>query len=92
MFSLRPEHLRAARYLLGWTRQELADHAMLSETTLRNFEGGRTTRLQRRTVRDILATLEKHGVIFDETDDRAVRVVCSDGVIARRADTTTRSP
>ena len=85
MPRLTPEHIRAALYVLGWTRKELSEAAMLSETTLRHFDAGRTSSLQRRTERDLVNTLERNGIKMEETDDDDPRVVCSDGLVFRRS-------
>lgn len=38
---LSPEQCRAARGLLGWTQEELAERANVSRSTIRDFENGR---------------------------------------------------
>ena len=40
---IAPAQSRAARGLLGWSQAELAERSNLSESTLRNFEAGRST-------------------------------------------------
>ena len=39
--SLSPAQSRAARGMLDWSQTELASHANLSESTVRDFEKGR---------------------------------------------------
>jgi DNA-binding XRE family transcriptional regulator len=39
--ALTPAQCRAARALLEWTQQELADHAQVSRATIRDFELGK---------------------------------------------------
>jgi predicted transcriptional regulator len=60
---ISPRQIRAARALLGWTRTELADRALLSITTISDIERGdvdpKATTLTR-----ITTTLEKAGVEF----------------------------
>ena len=38
---LSPEQCRAARGWLGWSQEELAKHARISQSTLKDFEGGK---------------------------------------------------
>ncbi|WP_414471081.1 helix-turn-helix transcriptional regulator [Microvirga sp. M2] len=38
---LSPEQCRAARGLLDWTQEELAERANVSRSTIRDFENGR---------------------------------------------------
>jgi len=38
---MSPEQCRAARAWLDWSQQELADHASVSLSTVRDFEKGR---------------------------------------------------
>ncbi|SDG17887.1 Helix-turn-helix [Limimonas halophila] len=60
---IRSEHCRAARALLGWTQQELADQADLGLITVRNFEAGKTTP-HKGTLRLLRETFERHGITF----------------------------
>jgi len=60
---IRPEQSRAARALLGWTQQELADAADLGIVTIQKFESGQT-RPQKGTIRLIRETFEHHGITF----------------------------
>ena len=41
--SFPPAICRGARGLLGWTQEDLARHAKVGVTTIRNFEAGRST-------------------------------------------------
>jgi transcriptional regulator with XRE-family HTH domain len=41
MMILLPEQCRAARGLLNWTQAQLAEHAGVSRSTVRDFERGR---------------------------------------------------
>lgn len=63
--DIHPGQLRAARALIGWTREELADAARTTTRTLARLEAGETeARLS--TARAIRAALEDAGVIFIE--------------------------
>lgn len=61
--SLTPGQCRAARALLDWTQDDLADRAEVSRSTVRNFEGGQHE-LQRATSAAIRRALEAAGVTF----------------------------
>lgn len=55
--------IRAARALLGWTQETLADRAMVALTALKRLESDRLE--VRDTTRDaVRKALEGHGVIF----------------------------
>ncbi|CAO3425589.1 helix-turn-helix domain-containing protein [Azospirillum doebereinerae] len=55
--------IRAARALLGWTQETLADRAMVALTALKRLESDRLE--VRDTTRDaVRKALETHGVIF----------------------------
>jgi len=69
-----PAQCRAARGLLGWTQQDLADQAGLGRITIQNFEAGQT-KPQRATRHVIQETFERAGVTFiDDKDDQGVKV------------------
>lgn len=84
--GLTPIHCRAARGLLNWTQEDLANAAGLSRTMVRNFETGRSepTRISLSAMQ--MAFL-KNGVRFvfqvDEIDDVIVHGVA----LARRLST-----
>ncbi len=59
---------RAARALLGWSRKQLAQSALIAERTLVDFERGARNPLDR-TLSDIRRALEEAGVIFIDEDD-----------------------
>ena len=65
---LRPSQCRAARGLLDWTQEHLADRAGLSRSTVRDFESGRHE-LNRASSVLIVATLAEAGVILIGADD-----------------------
>ncbi len=66
--TITPEQCRAARALLGWSRQQLANSAQIAERTLVDFERGARSPLNR-TLTDIQRALEDAGVIFIDEDD-----------------------
>ncbi|WP_455171338.1 helix-turn-helix domain-containing protein [Azospirillum largimobile] len=63
--DIHPSQLRAARALVGWTREELADAAGTTTRTLARLEAGETE-ARASTARAIRAALETAGVIFIE--------------------------
>lgn len=65
--SLKPQQCRAARGLLGWTQEELADRAGVSRSTVRGFESGQHE-LLRGSAAMIRGALETAGVILIEPD------------------------
>lgn len=61
--SISPAQCRAARALLSWSQEELANKSRISRKTIADFE--RDARLQHgRTVEAVQATLEASGVEF----------------------------
>jgi transcriptional regulator with XRE-family HTH domain len=67
-FNLTPEQCRAARGLLDWTQEELAERAGISRSTVRDFEKGRHE-LHRTTEAQILLALERAGVRLIPADE-----------------------
>lgn len=67
---LTPQQCRAARGLLGWTQEELAERAGVSRSTVRGFENGQHElhRGSAAVIRDALATA---GVILIDADREA---------------------
>jgi transcriptional regulator with XRE-family HTH domain len=66
---ITPAQCRAARALLDWSQQALADGAKIGNATIRNFESGKTTP-QNATLEMIRQTLVEAGVIFiDQNGD-----------------------
>ena len=65
---LTPAQLRAARALLGWSREDLAAHSGVGVNTTKDFEiNDSNPKLE--TVRKWKRALEQAGVVFlDETE------------------------
>lgn len=61
--DIHPGQLRAARALVGWTRDELAAAAGTTSRTLARLEAGETE-ARTSTARAIRTALESAGVIF----------------------------
>jgi len=66
--SIVASQCRAARALLGWSRKQLAQSALIAERTLVDFERGARNPLDR-TLSDIRRALEDAGVIFIDEDE-----------------------
>jgi transcriptional regulator with XRE-family HTH domain len=60
---MTPSQCRAARALMNWSQEALAQRARLSVTTLRNFERGATAPIEN-NLAAIRAALEAAGVEF----------------------------
>jgi DNA-binding XRE family transcriptional regulator len=65
---LTPEQCRAARGLLDWTQEELAEQADVSRSTIRDFENGRH-HLHPATASQVVAALEQGGVLLIPSDE-----------------------
>jgi len=63
--KMTPEQCRIARELIGWSRTRLGAKAMISESTIRDFELGRRLRSVQSTSR-LQEALETAGVTFTE--------------------------
>lgn len=66
--SLTPEQCRAARGLLDWTQEFLAETAGVSRSTVRDFKGGRHD-LNRVSAGQITAAFQKAGVVLIGSDE-----------------------
>ena len=66
--ALTPAQCRAARALLDWTQDDLAERAEVSRGTIRGFEGGQHA-LQRSTAAAVRRALEAGGVLLVEADE-----------------------
>jgi transcriptional regulator with XRE-family HTH domain len=60
---IAPQQCRAARGLLDWSQQDLADEALVSVVTVRQFEAG-ANQPRRATLNVIKQALEAAGVEF----------------------------
>ncbi|MFO1037091.1 MAG: helix-turn-helix transcriptional regulator [Geminicoccaceae bacterium] len=67
---LTPQQCRAARGLLGWTQEDLAERSGVSRSTVRGFENGQHE-LHRGSAAVIRQALEAAGVILIEADAEA---------------------
>jgi transcriptional regulator with XRE-family HTH domain len=65
---LSPEQCRAARGLLDWTQEELAEQADVSRSTIRDFENGRH-HLHPTTAAQVVAALERGGTLLIPSDE-----------------------
>jgi transcriptional regulator with XRE-family HTH domain len=66
---LSSEQCRAARALLDWTQEELAERAGISRSTVRGFENGQHEP-HRASAAMIRAALEQAGVVLINADDQ----------------------
>jgi transcriptional regulator with XRE-family HTH domain len=60
---MTPAQCRAARALLDWSQQRLAEAARIGNATIRNFENGNTSP-QNATLDVLRRALENAGVVF----------------------------
>jgi transcriptional regulator with XRE-family HTH domain len=70
---IAPEQCRAARGLLGWSQQDLAQEAEVGIVTVRQLEAG-LTRPRRSTMVVVRQTLEAAGVEFIDENGGGVGV------------------
>ncbi len=70
---LTPEQCRAARGLLDWTQEDLAQKAGVSRSTIRDFEKGRHWP-HPSTATQVVAALEKGGVLLIPSDEAGAGV------------------
>jgi transcriptional regulator with XRE-family HTH domain len=61
---LTPSQLRAARGLLDWTQEVLAEQAGIAHDSIKKFENGHTKKLQERSEAALRETFEKAGLEF----------------------------
>lgn len=60
---ITPAQCRAARALLDWSQQQLAEAANVGNATIRNFEGGKSNP-QTATLDVLKRAFENNGLIF----------------------------
>ncbi len=70
---MTPAQCRAARALLDWSQQQLAEAAKIGNATIRNFEGGKSVP-QSATLDVLRRTFEAQGVEFTDGDAPGVRL------------------
>lgn len=75
--NLSPALCRAARGLLDWTQSDLAEHAEVSRSTIRDFEGHRHE-IHRATSAQLRRAFEEHAVVFVTIDDVGCGVCLKD--------------
>jgi transcriptional regulator with XRE-family HTH domain len=71
---LTPPQCRAARALIDWSQQQLADASLVGNATIRNFENGRSDP-QNSTLAALQRALEAAGVEFTNGDQLGVRLL-----------------
>lgn len=76
---ISPAQCRAARALLGWTQQDLAEAAEIGNATIRNFESGKSLP-QSATLRVLAQALQSARVEFiaDERGEGVVKLSQND--------------
>jgi len=67
MLEVQPNVCRAARALLGWDQDRLADEAHVGLTTLRNFENGKSAP-RPAILAAVRGALERGGVVLIEEE------------------------
>lgn len=66
MILLKPQCIRAARAMLDWNRNELAERAQLSPVTIANIESGKTDMANARTYEAITNAFLRFGIVFTD--------------------------
>ncbi|WP_449233561.1 helix-turn-helix domain-containing protein [Azospirillum doebereinerae] len=70
---ITPRQTRAARALLGWSRQELADRALVSLSTVRRMEEAERD-IRMSSIESVRKALEAAGVEFSNRGDDGIRL------------------
>lgn len=82
---ITPSQIKAARALLGWSQQDLADRAIVALNTVRRIEAGQgDPRVS--SVGRIQAALEAAGIEFSFGGDDGIRRAPREGAEAPRKD------
>lgn len=68
------QQIRAARALLGWSRQDLAEASDISMSALLRLEGALTDS-RSSTVNKVISTLRSAGIEFVNRDEASIGVV-----------------
>ena len=71
---ITPTLCRAARVLLGWRQEKLAELSDVGLTAIRRFETGKTTSPHRTTLKALQTTFEEAGIAFIIEDGKGVGV------------------
>ena len=66
---MTPAQLRAARALVGWSRDDLANHSGVGAGTIKDFEKINGSDPKQGTVQKWQRALEAAGVVFTDEDD-----------------------
>ena len=80
VWEIKPEHCRAARYLLGWTVSDLSRVSGVSNATIGRFERDEGAP-HARTARDLRRALEEAGVRWSDGEPATPFVKCGDGTV-----------
>jgi transcriptional regulator with XRE-family HTH domain len=70
---ITPAQCRAARALLNWSQQQLADASKAGVVTIRNFEGGKSSPINS-TLEVLRRALESAGVEFTDGNAPGVKL------------------
>ncbi len=60
--------VRAARALLGWTQEMLADKALVALTALKRMESENSLSVREDTRHQVMKALESAGIVFLDSD------------------------
>ena len=77
--------VRAARALLGWTQEGLADRALVALTALKRLEADRPLPVRDGTREAVRRALEREGIVFVATGGKI-------GVLLAQSDLPTATP
>jgi transcriptional regulator with XRE-family HTH domain len=75
---ITPRQVRAARALLGWTQEILADKALVALTALKRLESENELPVREDTRHQVVKALEAAGIVFLDSDrGQGVLLVCA---------------